>query len=1366
MSGKAAEAADDGELYVIGIGASAGGLEAIRELVAGLPLDFPAAYVVIQHLSPTHKSLLTTLIDRETELSVVDVADGAALRRNTIHVTPPNTEVSVADGRLRLHEPTPNLAAPKPSVDRFFISLAEAYGERAVAIVLSGTGSDGAYGLRAVHGAGGITIAQDGKTAKYDGMPVAAVETGCVDLILSPYDIANQLAQILSTPRSDFGQLRVKLDGDNSLADLLQILLAKTRVDFREYKMTTVQRRVERRMVALGVRDQGEYTTFCRSNPTEVEALFKDLMISVTGFFRDSAEFDELRDLVAQWIEKDEQHRFRIWVAGCATGEEVYSIAMVFAEALGGVEHLTKDRVQIFATDIDEGALGVARKGVYPLSAVADIPAHLVSSYFTTTEETIRVRPQLQEVVVFSYHNICQDPPFSHIDLISCRNLLIYFNAALQNKVLARLHYALRPGRLLFLGKAETTTGVEDMFRQAIDNAHIYAKRSLTDTRDPFRGGAARRLGARPEIVAERPALRVGESADRAMFDALVRTFETPALLVGADYQILRVYGDVSDYVSLSDGTRLRLSVDILRGPLAQDARTLIALALRNKARRTGVRRRLDGAAEEVHLEVAPLVGQGVEEAAAVVLFRRSEAPPPPSEEQTKSWGENAAAYIASLEQDLLSNREALQQTVEELETSNEELQSLNEELQSANEELQATNEELETSNEELQSTNEELITVNEELQINSTELTTLNHEFESLLRTIGAPIIFVDSALHITKASSAALSLFNIGRPGSRPHLSQCAVPGGFPNLPELCNEALQLGKTVIREIITEQTAYVMTCAPFADLNGRLSGAMMIFSETPAVAKLSLELRHLFENSPVLFMQRDAAGRILRVSDAAARTLGVSPRAAIGKTLEALLSAESAAAILGNDQAFLADAAETSVADERLLVLATGKRVALSTERVRFVEPSTGDVTIYAASIDQTEIASYNGALSELLTVTEGVDEDYRSRLLAFLKTGSQYFGLEAGLVAADQGQSLSVEFLLASSQSSLQSGAAIQSEQLIGRPLHAIDGVVAWPDPRSGHPPWEPPTGLARRFIAAPLRCDGAIYGLLCFLSERGSAATPFSPQQIAFMRVLASWVSYKLERKLQLTRAQKGERRLRAMIQALPGRVLLKGEQGETILGERAAAGAVGAIFDRPDDAAILQSGRPSLGVVERRDAPGGVAVSRVDRIPIEHDDGSRNLLVLLTDLSDLAAKERALQRLSDELALRAREFSDLYRRTPVMMHSIDAAGVIHSVSDLWLQRLGYEREEVEGRSSVSFLTEESRERARGVLDAFWRDGSCADIDYDMIAKSGDIVPVRLSAVAVDDGAGGKRSLAVITERAAASGLTGADAPQIGD
>ncbi|MEM1371783.1 MAG: chemotaxis protein CheB, partial [Pseudomonadota bacterium] len=617
--------------HLVGIGASAGGLEAIRDFVKHLPKQCGAAFVIVQHLSPDHQSLLTTLIDRETHLKVSDVRDGVVLEQDTIYVTPPNWEVKVDSKTLMLQRSSSSGGTPKPSVDHFFRSAAEAFGAKCVGIILSGTGADGAYGIQAIQAAGGITIAQDIRSAKYDGMPSAAIETGCVDLILPPNKMAEQLEKILAEPR-DLDEFNTVESYDDTMADLLHIVLAETRVDFRDYKPTTIRRRIERRMTALAITSLREYTNFCRSNSGEVNALFKDLLISVTRFFRDPTEFEKIAPYIDSIVQSVAGKPIRIWVIGCATGEEVYSIAMMFGEAMGGISALAKSRIQIFATDIDMAALDVARSGVYPQSVTSDIPSRFFGNYVYQKDGRVYVDQRLKDIVLFSRHNICLDPPFLNIDLVCCRNLMIYFGHRLQERVHSRLNYSLLQDGYLFLGKSETIHSAEGFFDLVDRQSHLYRKRAQTST---ARNVLAHSVGA--SQISQRPRYDRPSQAQRekdtnlAMFEVLASKVGPNSLLLASDLQIVRVFGNVSPFLILTDRSRLKFDITILRPELAMEARTLASLALKNNERRTGTRHSLENdAGHQTQLDCFPIISEDLEENYVLVAFNRWPTPDVP----------------------------------------------------------------------------------------------------------------------------------------------------------------------------------------------------------------------------------------------------------------------------------------------------------------------------------------------------------------------------------------------------------------------------------------------------------------------------------------------------------------------------------------------------------------------------------------------------------------------------------------------------------------------------------------------------------------------------------------------------------------
>ncbi|MFK7944944.1 MAG: chemotaxis protein CheB, partial [Paracoccaceae bacterium] len=871
--------------FWVGIGASAGGLEALREVVRNLEPTIGAIYVVLQHMSPQHKSLLTELIGRETSLDVVEITDGIAPQPNTIYISPPNHDVVISSGRLRLQDPSQEPAAAKPSVDRFFQSLAETMGVRAIGIILSGTGSDGSQGVRAVRAAGGITIAQTETSAKYNGMPLSAVDTGCVDLVLSAEEIGTSFHEIVSLPR-DLEHIAAAEPLD-ALSSLFQIVLDRTGVDFREYKPSTVRRRIERRMTALGVNSLDAYVARVREEPEEPKLLFRDMMISVTSFFRDISEFDKLKAHLEPLVEERADSGMRLWVAGCASGEEAYTLLIMVAEALGGLAELDKKSIQVFATDIDVDALGTARRGLYPKSIKENVPEELLGRYFTETDDSYQVSQVLRERIVFTPHNLCQDPPFSNIDIVTCRNLLIYFSHALQSKVFSRLHYALKPSGLVFLGKSESISGSETLFKQAGETGQVFRRRTHVDPMSIVRSqdlGTRRRSQSRTQ---QRGGDRVDADPFGSMFHALVRTIGPNGLLITSDMHIHRVYGNVDRFLSLSEGQLRGATVNMLREDLRHELRTLISLGLRNRTTRKGMERRPDDeSGMRLQLQVHPIGGVNDTDDMALVVFREWE------EEQslpiTVSASEDGAAVdhrISEMEQELKSTRESLQHTVEELETANEELQSLNEELQSANEELQSTNEELETTNEELQSTNEELITVNEELQINSYEMVSINQELDSVLSNIAAPVLVVDARLHIVQCSQSARQMFKIAAGVAKPHLSQLSLPGNFPPLTTLMAEVIQTGTKSAQEIDIDGFRGSVVAAPYFNAKGELIGATAIVQDVSDPRSIMLE--GLFNHLPLMIWQQDPDGNILDVNAAAARFMGVDQADARGMRLD-----------------------------------------------------------------------------------------------------------------------------------------------------------------------------------------------------------------------------------------------------------------------------------------------------------------------------------------------------------------------------------------------------------------------------------------------------------------------------------------------
>lgn len=855
---------------IVGIAASAGGLEATSLLAQNLPADQDCCYVIAQHMSPTHKSMLVQLLSRETTLAVEEVQDRTVPVANTIYVPPQGHDVIFDGDAFLLRKPQSHAAAPKPSADRLFRSLAREKGEHAIGIVLSGTGSDGSYGIQAIREASGITIAQEPASSKYDSMPVSAIRTGCVDLVLTPQQIGQNLELILERPR-DLSSLKIINVDKTRNTDLYQILLAHTMVDFRQYKESTINRRIHRRMIAKGLEDFESYVELCRRSVEEVEALYRDLLISVTSFFRDPDHFAALSKHLRERISKsDGKDPIRVWVPGCATGEEAYTIAILVIEAMGGLDEVENDALQIFATDIDQQALAVARKGSYPASAASDIPSEYLDRYFEVSQEQLTVKAKLKNFVMFSRHNVFQDAPFISVDLVSIRNVLIYFSSRLQERVLTRIQYAMKPDGLLMLGTSETTGVQEDIFVQIENTAKIFRKRTTRLSNKLGRNlvPATPHLNPRHH---DTPLIDDHQGESWARFDLLARAVVQNGLVTNRDRSVLKIYGDIAPFTEMTRPIAGGMTLNVLHKPLAFEAASMTLVTLKQREMRYGQWHNISGRDfDMVRMVAYPLPALDEREEDVVLIGFLTEMRPETEPEKGES-----SDYVTHLETELARSRETLQVTIEQLQTSNEELQSVNEELQSANEELQSTNEELETTNEELQSTNEELITVNEELLVNTAQLERISAELRGLIHALPAKAIMLDQGLLIRHASGQALTDFGIRDRGhSLGHLSQINLPPGYPPLIEICSQALIDRKPRRFNFETEGGSKILSVAPLISNDDQLIGLVVLAVTDETIVRPVLRVLSHFGS--VGTWQFDPATRTTYWSEEAARIHGV----------------------------------------------------------------------------------------------------------------------------------------------------------------------------------------------------------------------------------------------------------------------------------------------------------------------------------------------------------------------------------------------------------------------------------------------------------------------------------------------------------
>ena len=760
--------------HFVGIGASAGGLEAIEAFFKSMPATSGLAFVVVQHLSPDYKSLMVELLSKKTEMPVHRAEDGMEVLADNVYLIPPKKNLTIFHGKLVLNDKATTQGINLP-IDIFLRSLAEDQGERTVAIILSGTGSDGARGVRAIKEMGGMVMVQSEDSAKFDGMPKAAIATGVADFVLPPEKMPEQLLAYIAHPYVSGAKQSSDLllhDAD-ALTRLFAELRDKTRADFTYYKPSTITRRIERRMSVTQISDFEEYVRFLQNTPGEVNLLYRDLLIGVTSFFRDPEPMAELEEKwLPELLLRVRNREIRFWVAGCSTGEEAYTLAIMLKEAMekAGV---SRD-VKIFATDIDKEAVLTASAGIYPDSIVGDLPAKMVGKYFYHKDEKLHIARHLREMVVFAQHNLVKDPPFTNIDLISCRNLLIYLQPVLQQKAFEMFNFSLNPDGLLFLGTSESIGEMGDYFATLHAKHKIY--RSKGHNHPPHRERHEAPAGERrpaPRTFAFLGRERRSGEGDggrivRQFLDLAAGHYLPLAVVTNEQLEILHIVGNSEGLFRLPSGPAeydiTRMVVPELAIPLA----TGIHKVFRSGEPLTYTNVRLQRHDRQRHLTIRifPMPETKGQLPLAAVFFEDVERQAGGGEESRQSYnlGEDAQRRIADLEQELQFARENLQATIEELETSNEELQATNEELLASNEELQSTNE-------ELQSTNEELYTVNAEHQNKIIELTELNNDVDNLLTSSRIGTLLLDEDLEIRKFSPEIVNVFHIldkdvGRP------------------------------------------------------------------------------------------------------------------------------------------------------------------------------------------------------------------------------------------------------------------------------------------------------------------------------------------------------------------------------------------------------------------------------------------------------------------------------------------------------------------------------------------------------------------------------------------------------------------------
>jgi two-component system CheB/CheR fusion protein len=827
---------------IVGLGASAGGLEALQKFLAQVPAGSGLAYVVVQHMDPTHKAMLGELLQRATAMPVREAAEALRVEPDVVYVIPPNAELTVAGGALHLANPAQPRGLRLP-IDLLFSSLAREQGENAIGVVLSGMGADGTLGLQAIKAQGGLTLAQQPASAQFDSMPHSAIVEGCVDIVGPPEELPGHILRVAGVVPPL--QPPAVSDGDRlpALPAILGLLHAHSKHDLSLYKSSTLQRRVERRMAVHGLATMDDYEAFVRANPQELELLFKELLIGVTAFFRDPAVWQELKEAVLPELLRRRAAAggpLRAWVAGCSTGEEAYSLAMLCKEVADTLPEAAGLAVQIFATDLSADAIAAARQGHYPARIAEDVSAERLARFFRPHDGGFLVDKSIREQVLFAQHDVILDPPFTRLDLLACRNLLIYFDASLQRRLVPLFHYSLRAGGVLVLGSSETVGRAQGLFTPLHGKSRLFRRGDNA----PANGGVdfpVQRRAALPHTDHVNPPANLPPNLQTLADELLLRAHTPAAVLVNEAGDIIYINGRTGRYLEPAAG-KANWNVHVMARP---GIRTQLAVALRQAVHEKGSvelhgLKPDDGLPGTLDLSVAAVQEPPALRGMVLIVFRDVPAPAGATRRRHR-----AAAADPAIGDELNRSREELHALRQEMSASREELQAANEELQSTNEELQSANEELTTSKEEAQSMNEELQTINGELQSKLDDLALAQSDMQNLLNSTDIATLFLDNQLHVRRFTDRITRIIHlregdIGRP-----LSDLASTLLYPDLHADATQTLRTLAFCEKQVPTSDGHwYSVRIMPYRTLANVIQGVVITFVDITAAKDLESRLR------------------------------------------------------------------------------------------------------------------------------------------------------------------------------------------------------------------------------------------------------------------------------------------------------------------------------------------------------------------------------------------------------------------------------------------------------------------------------------------------------------------------------------------
>ena len=1355
---------------VVAIGASAGGLEPFEVFFDAMPADNGLAFVIIQHLSPDFKSMMDELLARHSSMRIRRVEDGMKIEANTIYLNLPRANMSVQNGHFAMVETEPSTSLNLP-INAFFKSFAKEYGDKSIGVILSGTGSDGTDGCRAIKAVNGAVFAQRPDSAKFDGMPKSVINAKLADIVASPEKLPEHILRFAYGGEFEVEAEYVPSEESPPLSLILRLIRDRIGTDFMDYKNTTVERRVRRRAEISGEPDLADYLKMLIEDKEELDALYNDLLIEVTAFFRDKEAFKKLEsDIIPKVASKmAADYQIRVWIPGCASGEEAYSIAILFAEH--AKKHGLPLNMKIIATDIHTRSLETASRGIYSNEALRSLSASRVTEHFEPVGGSFRVSSDLRRLVVFSPHSLLADPPFTRMDLISCRNVLIYFNDDAQQKAISMFHFALREKGVLFLGSSETVGRLKDEFDILSQRWRIYEKRrdvrllesTLHMSGTSGSGEGASALRGRANEFDKRTRFEERKAINLAL-EALLEEYAPAGFLITPNGELLHVFGDAGKFLNvtrgnfsnvisdlLPDAFRLVLTAGVERFRTTQSAKFRRQVNYRDS---NGERQSCVVTINAIHteLELPEHLLVVVEDLAVPSIDNESNIELP-DEGHSSEFVDEMHRRIAELERDLASTEESLQTTIEELETSNEELQATNEELMASNEELQSTNE-------ELHSVNEELFTVSAEHQKKIEELTEITSDMDHLLKSTEIGTIFLDEDFNIRRYTPAASRTFNllpqdIGRP-----ITHVTYKFQLGDLEQVLSNVVANGEASEREILVNESAFLLRILPYAPEPGEAEGAVIAIIDIDEVYQARKRISELADYYAGILS--DITDYVIRWSKDGDVIYCNEVFASLEGTVVDKVIGHPVSKVLDHKQFSLASDDDTNSHALSYFIknLKPNESIALQSRttqsdgsyrqhmlKVRAIGDETGKTVAYQATgQDATDDIRYRRAMAALTSVENISELDETKRLVDLLELGCDYFGAPEAAIFSTNGKCPALEFSTDAGKE-IADITPVELKSLSKAPVlasskNASKNLIEIVNGKRGR----------QLVVAHPIYVEGTPFGFVVIGTNMREVDSALTDYEAGFLRLFAGWIGVGIERRNHLTRIAHSERDLQRIFDNVPVRIWYKDSNNNVLRLNKSAASSFdmsvaeaegksmaeldpdNAKKDLEEDLGVIKKRKPLYGKIEETSHAGtGKGWSRTDKVPFfDKDTNSWKILVASTDITELKKGEQELRAANDRLDIQQKRYEILYRNTPAMMHSIKPDGVILEVSETWLNKMGYRRSSVVGRQISDFLTQDSAFYAKSyAIPKLTEEGSVKDIEYRFVRKDGKIIEAELSA-----------------------------------